>query len=209
MKKTIDFSKKYGYLSVFDEYVIRNERKKYLCVCRCGNKKHIDMYSLISGVTVSCGCYNLEKSHFKKHGMIKTRIYNIHSNMIERCTNVNSPNYKNYGGRGISVCKEWTSFTSFYNDMHIGYADSLSLDRIDNEGGYCKENCRWSTRKEQSRNTRKNVKYKGECAVDAGIRLGGGDHLVIDRVLRGWSLERAFSVKIKKHKTDKDVLFCL
>jgi hypothetical protein len=91
------------------------------------------------------------------HGMYKTRIYNIWVKMKGRCLNKKDTRFHDYGGRGIQVCKRWLTFESFYEDMHARYSDELTIDRIDNDGNYCKKNCRWVTRAAQQSNTRRNV----------------------------------------------------
>jgi hypothetical protein len=96
----------------------------------------------------------------EKHNLSRTKIYNTWISMKDRCFNKNNRNYKNYGGRGITVCDEWRkSFLTFYNDMGKRPSEK-SLDRIDNNGNYCKNNCRWATPKEQNRNTRRNKKIE-------------------------------------------------
>ena len=87
----------------------------------------------------SCGC------HKGVHGMSKTRIYKIWEDMKKRCDNKSNKYYKNYGGRGISYDPKWSNFTNFYEDMKYTYEDNLTLDRIDNNGNYCKDNCQWIT----------------------------------------------------------------
>jgi hypothetical protein len=96
----------------------------------------------------------------QKHKQSKTRLYRILKGMKQRCCNINDKRYHRYGGRGISVCEEWrNSFTSFRDwALNNGYRDDLSIDRINNDGNYCPENCRWATPKEQANNTSKNKK---------------------------------------------------
>lgn len=141
---------KYGKLSVL-EYIGWNGLKSiYRCLCDCGNEIIANSNALKSGNTKSCGC--LKKA--RKHGMSKTRIYSIWTQMFERCYRNSSPNYKNYGGRGIGVCHQWQEFNAFYADMKNGYSDDLSIDRIDNNGNYEPGNCRWVTPEVQSFNRR-------------------------------------------------------
>lgn len=174
-RKPIDISNtRYGRLvalKITDEKSKRGEGRKWVCVCDCGNHKVIRMSDLRSGKTKSCGCLekeNLTKISLKNaHGQTKTRLHNIWIGMKNRCNNKNNQAYKYYGGRGISVCDEWNRS---YQTFHIwainnGYNKNLTIDRIDVDGNYQPNNCKWSTRKEQSRN-RRNVKkiqnYKEE-----------------------------------------------
>ena len=89
-----------------------------------------------------------------KHGMTKHRLYDVWKQIKYRCTNPKSKYYKNYGGRGITISKEWLDVNNFINDMYPSYKEGLSIDRIDNDKGYCSNNCRWANRSVQSRNTR-------------------------------------------------------
>lgn len=136
------------------------------------------------------------------HRMSSTRLYYIWGNMIQRCTNPKVKNYHRYGGRGVTVCKEWLIFDNFLEDMRDGYADNLSIDRIDNDKGYCKENCRWTTRKEQSSNMSTNVIYQGETASSASRRLTNGksEELVRARLALGWEIEKAFNHPLREVK---------
>lgn len=101
------------------------------------------------------------------HGLSKTRQYNTWNHMMFRCYRENDKSWKRYGGRGITVYDKWHTFEGFWDDMKEGYSDKLTLDRIDNNGSYCKENCRWTTQTQQCRNKRTTlmVFYKGKERV--------------------------------------------
>lgn len=164
--------------------------KKILGQCNCGVIKQFRLNDLRNGHTKSCGCYKKEKS--TKHGYHKTKTYCSWVCMLSRCNNSNYRRYKDYGGRGITVCKRWLKFENFLVDMS-NRPEGKTLDRINNNGNYCKSNCRWATSKIQTRNRKTNRKYKGECATDASIRLGGNKSLVNARVRLGWGLKKAFT----------------
>ena len=133
----------------------------------------------------------------------KHPLYRTWAMMRNRCNNPNHHDYKHYGGRGISVCASWsiadyksTGFWNFVKDMG-NKPEGYQLDRIDNNKGYSPENCHWVTCKENLSNTRTNVKYLGETASDASLRLGGSYTLVYMRIKLGWSLKRAFTEQPK------------
>ncbi|MDR0645383.1 MAG: hypothetical protein LBG05_10870 [Treponema sp.] len=139
----------------------------------------------------------------KKHGFRYSRIYGIWKGIKTRCGNPNRRDYQSYGGRGIKICKDLERFQPFYDwALSNGYADDLSIDRIDNDKGYSPDNCRWATAKEQSIN-RRNVALllfngKTQCVTDWAKELGLEYKTVFARIKRGWSLEQSLGLLKKK-----------
>lgn len=153
---------RFGRLTVLCYSHSKRGQSFWVCKCDCGNITTVVQGNLKSGKTKSCGCIRRENPIRIKIGNLHgTRIHKIYHNMKNRCLNQQNPRYKDYGGRGIMICNEWLGkyigFNNFYEwAKNNGYRDDLTLDRIDNDGNYCPENCRWVDEKAQRRNTRKN-----------------------------------------------------
>lgn len=193
----METGEKFGRLTALS-FAFRDSRSNqhWECVCDCGTKKIIRGNNLVSGDTQSCGCLKTT------HGKYGTPEYNIWINMKDRCYNPNYPGYKNYGGRGITVCWRWRdNFSAFYADMGFR-PEGKTLDRKDNDGNYSKENCRWATQKEQNRNRRDNriVEFNGkrQCMAAWAEEVGLKRQTLWYRLKNGWSMSRALTEKVNR-----------
>lgn len=169
--------------------------KRWICNCECGNTTIVSSDHLTKCETKSCGCYN--------HGKSKTRLFRIWSHIKVRCYDCKNNNYSRYGGRGIKMCDDWReNFMAFYNwSISNGYSDELSIDRIDNNGNYSPDNCRWATQKMQANNTSKNhyITHNGETHTisEWSDITGIKQNTITYRLKRGWCTERALTERAK------------
>lgn len=182
----------------------------WLCECDCGSVKSYSPYKVITGHTKTCGCGKIErcrqltKNYRTKHGGRHERLYNIWHGIKLRCCTPTNKDYSNYGGRGITICAEWVSDYAAFREWALsnGYADNLSIDRIDNDKGYSPDNCRWVDMKRQNNNRRSNhlITYKGETKSIADFcdEKGLNFQTIYARIVhRGWSVEKALETPIK------------
>lgn len=179
--------------------------------CDCGTLKSVSPYRVLNGNTKSCGCYKKDQTieynqqSKKIHGGRHTRLYHIWRGMKSRCFNENNADYKRYGGRGITVCDEWENDFAVFRDWALcnGYSDDLSIDRIDVDGDYCPENCRWTDWSTQNKNrcSSINVEYNGKTVnlVDLADMVGIRYGTLYQRIhLYGWPIDRAIKTPVRK-----------
>jgi hypothetical protein len=204
----IAIGSKYDRLTILSELPSRNGRRFVFCRCDCGTEKAVNLQSLLYGLILSCGCKRREINSVvhRTHGYAgnghknRTTEYRIWSLMIQRCENPKNPAFDRYGGRGISVCERWHKFESFLADMGDRPA-GRSLDREDNERGYEPGNCRWATRIEQGRNTRRArlLTLNGETMnVSAWAQRLGINSATLSERLEKWPLERALTAPARR-----------
>ncbi len=198
--------KKYGRLTA-TRRVGRDKYRRSLweCQCECGNTIVVDSGSLASGNTRSCGCLmrdtnrRLVAERSTTHGLSRSSTYRIWAKMIERCENRRSKTYSDYGARGIKVCDRWReSFENFLSDMGPR-SPGMTIERNDNDGDYCPENCRWATRKEQNNNKRNSrvleCNGKRQTVARWSEELGISSKTIFTRLYNGWSIEAALHTR--------------
>lgn len=194
--------KRFGKLTVVEYCGMKGDQSLWKCLCDCGNERICQIQYLRTSKNHSCGCVN----PLEKHGMSRSKIYHVWNGMKERCGNPNDKNYHNYGGRGITVCDEWLGehgFENFYKwAVEAGYDESKSraeqsIDRINVNGNYEPNNCRWATQKEQANNERRNIRitYKGktQTAKQWSEELGINYRTMRSRIKSGLSTEDILS----------------
>ena len=199
---------KYNKLTILGyEGVNKNQDAIAKCKCDCGNIHNIPLKHVINGIVKSCGCLQKEiaRNRFIIDGRTTERLYNIYMNMKARCYNINNIDYKNYGGRGITICKEWLDdYTTFKKwSLENNYNDNLSIDRIDVNGNYEPNNCRWTTQIVQCNNRRNTIKitYNNQThTITEWAEIFNIDRkLIASRYRRGLPLEKVFyQDKLKK-----------
>lgn len=140
----------------------------------------------------------------RSHGLSNTREYKIWKGIRKRCLNPKAPHFNRYGGRGITICERWSKFENFIQDMGMAPSSSHSIDRMNNDGNYCPENCRWATAEQQIRNSTKakKVTHKGitKCITEWAIEFGIDPGLMMERLRRGFSFEEAIDPKTKERR---------
>lgn len=212
MSKIIDLKgQKFNRLLVIEPTRLKNGKFAWKCVCDCGNTIVTQGAHLKSGKTKSCGCYKNESFIHRNtiHGLSRTKLNSVLYGIKSRCENPNNIGYKNYGGRGISVCDEWkgnNGLLNFYNwAINNGYKEGLQIDRINNDGNYEPSNCRWITPRENLLNKRNTIfcEYNGEnvSLKELSMKFGIPYKRLRSRIIDfNWDVEKAIFTPIKKYR---------
>jgi len=215
--------KRFGRLVVLEPSFTKYTKLHWKCLCDCGNITNVQTEYLTHGNTKSCGCLqreilsNIGKEVNTTHGQTNTRLFNLWSKIKSRCYCKGSSGYHNYGGRGIIMCDEWKNdFLNFKNwAIKNGYREEilpngrnkLTIDRIDNNGNYEPNNCRWTTYKQQARNKRTNkiYEYNGKqlCLSELAEICGLGKNTLRYRLEAGYPIEKAMFTKSRRDKGGK------
>lgn len=216
MGEFIDLTgKRFGRLVAISLAVTEKKGSYWLCRCDCGNMAVVRRGNLVSGNTKSCGCLGEEirQTNIKRAAdkaathrySNKERLYTIWARMRQRCRNPRYNRASSYYKKGVTVCEEWTDYLAFREWAYSnGYRDGLSIDRIDNDGNYCPENCRWATSKEQANNRSSNhrVAFNEEILTirEWAARLGIAESTLSSRLSRGWDVERALTTPVARKR---------
>ena len=211
-------NRRFGRLLVIEYLGLRKRKdgrnnKYWKCVCDCGAIVEHTSGNLLSGKTISCGCYRKEKLHDLYYKGGKSKLYDIWRMMKKRCYEKDNPHFHNYGGRGITVCDEWLGKDGYVNfkkwSESSGYKEGLTLDRNDNNKGYSPDNCSWQTMEYQSNNKRNNrrLEMNGEVKTLAmWCKQYGADYSRTRyRINHGYSLYEALTTppnELEKRRTN-------
>lgn len=188
---------RFGRITVlgFDHFDKWN-KGRWLCRCDCGKIWTVDTHQLKSGHTKSCGCLKAQMAgdRTRTHGQSGSKLYRVWAAMLKRCENPNDPGYKNYGGRGITVCEDWHNFENFQTwALSSGYKEGLLIDRTDNNKGYSPENCAWTTRQAQNENRRNvhklTVNGETHTVSEWAVLTGIDRHTIQKRIKNGYPPE--------------------
>jgi len=191
---------RFGRLVVLEPVPSKRHDHRWKCQCDCGNTHELYSFSLLSGSVKSCGCLGREQLEARtKHGMCsrehRVPEYTVWEAMHQRCRDPNSPSYRLYGAKGVTVCERWRDFATFYADMGPRPSSKHTIDRVDNAKGYEPSNCKWATRIEQNNHTSRNVHvtYDGRTQTVAqwARELGVTYHILRNRLKLGWDFKRA------------------
>lgn len=180
-------------------------RIHWMCKCECGKWVSVATHDLRSGNTKSCGCLRDEKAraNMTTHGESKTKLYAVWNTMMSRCYNPKTERYNRYGGRGITVCDEWLHNYQAFRDWanSNGYKEGLTIDRIDVDGNYCPDNCRWVSSLEQQNNTSRNryITLDGETHTMAewARKTGISVAAINSRLKSGWGVKETLTTPVR------------
>ncbi len=205
--------RKFEKLTVISQAESRNRKAFWNCKCDCGTASVVRTSSLTSGNTRSCGCLQKEiaslegkkryKHGFSSKGLCSSGVYKSWSHMKQRCLNENNKSYPRYGGRGIEVCEEWIEFENFYKwALENGYKKGLSIERINKDGDYRPDNCKWATSREQNNNKSGNqiILYQGqEKTIGEWAEILNIKYSTLHaRIKNGWDVKQAFLTPVGK-----------
>lgn len=191
----------FGRLTAVERVQSKSGHQRWLFACECGKRIEVFVSNTKTGNTQSCGCLNRERIREckTKHGFTHTRLYQALNDMIQRCYNPRNTHYKDYGGRGISVCEEWRNnrATFFSWALKHGYQDNLQIDRIDTNGNYTPNNCRFVTCQENQNNKRNNHKLELDGVTHSVLEWASLTEIKMNtlwtRINRQWSVRDALT----------------